>query len=309
MVKLDIVSGFLGAGKTTFIKKILNTCAIAGEKVVLIENEFGDVGIDNEVLRVAGFDIYEISRGCVCCTLKEEFIFTLEQILSQKPDRIVFEPSGIFILSEIFDLFKSPEISETCCLNSVTTIVDGLNFIRHKDGFTFFFQNQIAKASSLVISKTQFLADKELDKIRNKLRKMNDSAEIISINWDDFSPEKIALLLDGNTKYAVNNLWGSTEGCTHKHNLNHFFESLGLSSLKSMDIKELEGILRQLSNYEFGKILRGKGIIKSGNKCFEFSYVEGKYSISETNSCLSGIASFIGRSIQRDKLIAAFEHK
>jgi len=103
MVKFDIISGFLGAGKTTLIKRILNSLDF-NEKVVLIENEFGDVSVDREVLEIEGFEIYDLSNGCVCCKLKGDFIFTLKQILTQKVDRIIFEPSGIFIIGEIFDL-------------------------------------------------------------------------------------------------------------------------------------------------------------------------------------------------------------
>src|SRR5690554_4658519 len=105
-VKMDIVSGFLGSGKTTLIKKILQS--LPEEKIVIIENEYGEIQIDKEVLRVAGFDIYELTNGCVCCSLKEDFCLILRQILEQDVERIIFEPSGIFILSEVFELFKDP---------------------------------------------------------------------------------------------------------------------------------------------------------------------------------------------------------
>lgn len=119
MTKLDVVSDFLGAGKTTLIKKMLAVCAENGESVVLVENEFGEIGIDGPALRMAGVEVYEISKGCVCCSLKGDFTAILKDILSSlKLDRIIFEPSGIFVLDEIFDIMNNPDISRSCFLNT-----------------------------------------------------------------------------------------------------------------------------------------------------------------------------------------------
>lgn len=308
MVKLDIISGFLGAGKTTLIKQILQACIAGKERVVLVENEFGEVSIDSEILRIEGFDVYELSRGCVCCTLKEDFVFTLIQILDQNPDRIIFEPSGIFVLNEIFDLFKNPRISAKCRINSITTVVDGLNFYRQKNNFACFLENQIANASALIISKTQFLNVEEISTLRKDLHQMNAAAEIVSNCWDDLTLPEITLLLDGNTRYALNNSPYSFPAGNHGqiHHHSHGFESLGLRTSRNIEMAELENILKQFAHAEYGQILRGKGIVTSRNSCLEFNYVDGQYSITESKSVRPGIASFIGRGLQRDKLIAAF---
>ncbi|WP_066638717.1 CobW family GTP-binding protein [Desulfolucanica intricata] len=306
MVKLDIVSGFLGAGKTTLIKKILSACTTNKEKVILIENEFGQVSVDSEILRIEGFQIYELSRGCVCCTLRDDFIFTLKQILTQNPVRIIVEPSGIFILGEIFDLFKDPEISSKCYINSVTTVVDGVNYCHQKNSFSSFLENQIANASTLVISKTQFLEPSKIPEIVKELQQVNDTAAITSKNWSNLSVQEILLLLDGNTKYALNNIISSPAAGFQHSRHNHSFETLGLRTTRNIEKPELENILERFKRLEYGHILRGKGFIKANNTNLEFSYVDGKYNITKANSQIPGMVSLIGTGLQRDKLIAAF---
>lgn len=308
MVRLDIVSGFLGAGKTTFIKKVIHACITRHEKIVLIENEFGQISIDSVLLQSQAYHIYELLQGCVCCTLKEEFFNTIKKILRQQPDRIIFEPSGIFIFDEIVDLFKDPEISSECCINSVTTIVDGQNFFSHNNSFTGFFDSQIASASTLILSKTQSMTDKEIQEITQELRRKNDIAAIITKNWDDFLNHEIMLFLDGNIKYALHNLLDDLPGnhLEHAHHAKQGFESVGVRTSRIFDITELEHILKQFSNLQFGNILRGKGIMKTKESCLEFSYVNGQYQIGKTSSPSTGIASFIGMGLEKEKLVAIF---
>lgn len=296
MVKFDIISGFLGSGKTTLIKKILNSLD-SKEKVVLIENEFGDVSVDREVLEIEGFEIYEISNGCVCCKLKEDFIFTLKQILTQKIDRIIFEPSGIFIIGEIFDLFKDPQISAECFINSVTTVVDAQHFFNHIQSYSGFFKSQICSASSLVVSKTQLLLAEEISQIELELRMLNETATILAKDWIELSDEELQGLLDKKTVLMANNI---------EHSLSHDFESMGLRTSRVLKLDKLENILGKCKNGGYGDILRGKGFIKSDNGFLEFQYVDGHYSILESTGVSTGIISFIGRNLQKEQLTEAF---
>ena len=297
MVKFDIISGFLGSGKTTLIKKILNALD-SKEKVVLIENEFGDVSVDHEILEIEGFEIYELSNGCVCCKLKGDFIFTLKQILTQKIDRIIFEPSGIFIIGEIFDLFKDPEISSECYINSITTVVDAQNFINHIQSYSGFFKSQICSASSLVVSKTQYLPAEEIARIELELHMLNETALILAEDWSELTTEELLDLVDQKKVVMVNDI---------THSLHHDFESLGLRTSGILNYEQLEIILEKCKNKNYGNILRGKGFIKSDHGYLEFHYVDGQYSIIESTGVTTGIVSFIGQDLQKDLLAAAFQ--
>ena len=297
MVKFDIISGFLGSGKTTLIRKILNSLD-SNEKVVLIENEFGDVSVDSTVLEIEGFEIYEICNGCVCCKLKGDFIFTLKQILAQKFDRIIFEPSGIFIIGEIFNLLKDPQISSECFINSVTTVVDAQNFSNHIQSYSGFFKSQICSASSLVVSKTQLLMAEEISQIELELRMLNETATILGKDWSELSHEELLGLLDTKTVLMVNDI---------AHSLSHDFESMGLRTSRILELEQLESILKKCKNGGYGNILRGKGFIKSDNGFLEFHYVDGHYSILESTGVSTGIVSFIGRDLQKELLTVAFQ--
>ncbi|TGE33235.1 GTP-binding protein [Desulfosporosinus sp. Sb-LF] len=296
MVKFDIVSGFLGAGKTSLIKKILKSLD-SDEKIVLIENEFGDVNVDREVLDVEGFEVYELSNGCVCCKLKGDFLLTLKQILNQKVDRIIFEPSGIFILGEILDLFKDPEISNKCVINSVTTVVDAQNFSKHIQSYTGFFKSQISCASTLVVSKSQSFEAEELSKLEAELRWLNGTAKIISKNWVNLSNQEITSIVTDNLDYVQ---------YKDAHVSKHGFESVGLKKPRDLYFKELENILKKCKDGFYGNVVRGKGIIKSEQNFLEFNYVDGHYAISESTG-ISEMVSFIGKNLEKETLIAAFQ--
>ncbi len=296
MVKFDIVSGFLGAGKTTFIQKLLKS--LDHEKIILIENEFGEVSVDREVLEIEGFDVYELSNGCVCCKLKGDFLLTLRQILNQGIDRIIFEPSGIFILTEIFEVFKDSQISANCYINSVTTVVDAQNFSNHIQSYSGFYKSQICSASSLVVSKTQHLLAEEISPIELELRMLNETATILTKDWSELSNDEIIGLVDKKPVLMVADI---------EHSLSHDFESMGLRTSRILGLEQLENILEKCNNGGYGNIVRGKGFIKSDNGFLEFQYVDGHYSISESTDISTGIISFIGRDLQKEPLIMAFQ--
>jgi len=302
MVKFDIVSGFLGAGKTTYIKKILPVCKALNEKLVLIENEFGKVSVDTEILRVEGFDVYELTKGCVCCTLKEDFAFTLQEILTQNPQRIIFEPSGIFIIEEIFNLFKRPEIASQCYINSITTIVDGLNYHRQRNYFSRFLEDQIDHASALVISKSQYLNSNELDAIVKDLKTINSSANIVLQNWDELSEAEILMLLECNNLTNVINHSCPNPAHIQSHD-RHAFETIGWPTSRIVKKTELEAILEEFVQGKYGRIVRGKGFLKGKQSTLEFDYVDGQYWVTKSKRVLPGLVSFIGFDLKKDKLM------
>lgn len=298
MVKFDIVSGFLGAGKTTFIKKVLKS--LNNEKLVLIENEFGEVSVDRSVLEIEGFDVYELSNGCVCCKLKGDFLLTLRQILSQDIDRIIFEPSGIFILDEILDVFKDSDISAKCYINTVTTVVDAGNFSKHVQSYSYFFKSQISNATSIVMSKSQFLKPSEVANIAQELRLINENAKIITKDWVDLTPSDILCLINENPKYIIPDV-------TVAHSKGHDFESLGFRPAGIFARRQLESILEKCKNGVYGNILRGKGIIRSLDSFLEFQYTDGAYTISTSKDVTMGVVSFIGSNLQKETLSTIFQ--
>ena len=172
MTKIDIISGFLGAGKTTFIKKLLEE-AISGEQVVLIENEFGEIGIDGGFLKDAGIEIREMNSGCICCSLVGDFGKSLEEVLTKyKPDRIIIEPSGVGKLSDVMKAVVDVSADMEVELNSAVTIVDANKCKMYMKNFGEFFNNQIENAGTIVLSRTD-IADAakiqlDVDMIRGK---------------------------------------------------------------------------------------------------------------------------------------------
>ena len=180
MTKIDIISGFLGAGKTTFIKKLLEE-AISGEQVVLIENEFGQIGIDGGFLRDAGIEIREMNSGCICCSLVGDFGKSLEEVLTKyKPDRVIIEPSGVGKLSDVMKAVRDVAATVDVTLNSAVTIVDASKCRMYMKNFGEFFNNQIENAGTIVLSRTDVTDGAKVQKSVDMIREHNQSAAIVT---------------------------------------------------------------------------------------------------------------------------------
>ena len=190
MTKIDIFSGFLGAGKTTLIKKLIKE-AYAGEKVVLIENEFGEIGIDGGFLADAGIEITEMNSGCICCSLVGDFSKALVKVLEEyNPDRIIIEPSGVGKLSDVIRAAKTAE-EHGATLNCFTTVADVNKCKMYMKNFGEFYNDQIKHASSIVLSHTQSARDEKISECVNLLRQHNESAVIVTTPWDSLDGKDI----------------------------------------------------------------------------------------------------------------------
>ena len=192
MTKIDIFSGFLGAGKTTLIKKLLKE-ALSGEKVVLIENEFGEIGIDGGFMKEAGIQVTEMNSGCICCSLVGDFGKALRQVIDQyHPDRILIEPSGVGKLSDVIRAVEGVEkdIPEAC-MGSFVTVADAGKCRMYVKNFGEFFLNQIEYAGTILLSRTQGMSQEKLEAVVALLREHNAKARIITTPWDDLSGETI----------------------------------------------------------------------------------------------------------------------
>ncbi len=191
MTKIEIISGFLGAGKTTLIKKMLKE-VFAGEKVVLIENEFGEIGIDGGFLKEAGVQITEMNSGCICCSLVGDFGTALKEVIeTYTPDRILIEPSGVGKLSDVTKAVQGVAAHEPVELNSSVTVVDGQKCRMYMKNFGEFFNNQVEHAGTIVISRTQKMTEEKLEACVKMLKEKNPKATVITTPWEELKGEQI----------------------------------------------------------------------------------------------------------------------
>ena len=233
MIKVDIFSGFLGAGKTTLIKKLIEE-AYKGEQVVLIENEFGEIGIDGGFLKDSGVEINEMNSGCICCSLVGDFGKALEQVVEQfHPDRILIEPSGVGKLSDIIQAVENLDLADVQ-LNGFTTIVDAKKAKIYMKNFGEFFNNQVEHASSIILSHTKGMDEEKLTQVVALLREHNPHATIITTDWDALDGKKILAAmekrdtidealhhLEEEQAHAHHHDHDDACGCGHDHDHHH----------------------------------------------------------------------------------------
>ena len=204
MTKIDIISGFLGAGKTTLIKKLLEE-GLKGEKLVLIENEFGEIGIDGGFLKDAGVQITEMNSGCICCSLVGDFGTALKEVIDKyAPDRIIIEPSGVGKLSDVIKAVTDVMESETAdiILNSTTAVVDGLKTKMYMKNFGEFFNNQVESAGTIVISRSQKMPEAKMAECVGLLKEHNPNATIITTPWEDINGLQILAAMEKSGSLA-----------------------------------------------------------------------------------------------------------
>ena len=197
MTKIDIISGFLGAGKTTFIKKMIDE-VFHGQKIVLIENEFGEVGIDGGFLKDSGIQISEMNSGCICCSLVGDFGKNLNEVITKyHPDRILIEPSGVGKLSDVMKSVIDVEKEQDVKLNALVTVVNSLKASKQMKAFGEFFNNQIEFATTVILSRTQNATPEQLEFCVKQIQNLNPKAAVITTDWDKISGEQILKAMEG----------------------------------------------------------------------------------------------------------------
>ena len=326
MTKVDIISGFLGAGKTTFIKLLIEY-VFAGEKLVLIENEFGEIGIDGGFLKDAGIEITEMNSGCICCTLVGDFSKALRKVIEEyHPDRVLIEPSGVGKLSDVSKAIEHVKKEADIEIEGRITIVDGKKAKMYLKNFGEFFKNQVAYANTIVVSRTQMMEDHSIEECVKMLREENKEASIISTSWDKLSKEAIEHALSPDTQ-----LEGIFEeekcpvcshehhhegacGCGHEHHHHHhhhadeIFTSWGQETAHKYTEGELDFLLKALSETEgYGTILRAKGIVEMENGAWkQFDLVPQEYEVRESAADYTGRLCVIGTDLKEDELTKLF---
>ena len=321
-IKVDIISGFLGAGKTTLIKQLFKA-GFSGEKVVLIENEFGEIGIDGTFLKEAGIDIKEINSGCICCSLVGDFSKSMEEVINKfNPDRIIIEPSGVGKLSDIIKAVENLQLG--LVLNIVATVVDGSKCKIYMKNFGEFFNNQVEDAKSIIISKVENLEDEKIIEVYNLVKNKNPHANIILANLPHTDEKKLLEVLEKNaliTEQMKENL--EQEHCYHHHDEEHehcchhhdekghhhdadeIFVSYGFESVRAYSKEELTHILDALKDENVcGLVLRAKGILRASDNdnWYYFDYVSGDYQINEGKEDFIGRFVVIGSKLNKENI-------
>ncbi len=232
MTKIDIISGFLGAGKTTFIKKMIEE-SFKDEQIVLIENEFGEVGIDGGFLKDAGIEITEMNSGCICCSLVGDFGKNLHEVIDKfHPDRILIEPSGVGKLSDVMKSVIDIEKEEDVKLNALVTVVNALKASKQMKAFGEFFNNQIEYATTVILSRSQSATPEQLEFCVKQIQALNEKAAIITTDWSSITGEQILKVIEGQDNLEMKVLAEARhahdeEEHEHEHHHDHKGEEHG----------------------------------------------------------------------------------
>lgn len=313
-VKVDIFSGFLGAGKTTLIKKLANE-GLYKEKTVIIENEFGEVSIDGTLLKETKLQVKEISAGCICCSIAGDFKKALMEIMENySPERIIIEPSGIGKLSEILSAVQNSDMKSRLQLNNVITVVDVMRFDMYINNFGEFYKNQIINARTIVLSRTQSFSEHKLLNIQEVIRRLNSKANIVTTPWKDLSGKKIIEVGDNNLSVneEVNLIKRPYLGGTLKtgriSESRQVFETYGLETPKKFNINWLKDNIVNINDKKmYGKILRAKGIVQTDSgEWIQFDFVPGEFETRKTSSDYSGRLCVIGTELNKINLKKLF---
>lgn len=332
MVKIDIISGFLGAGKTTLIKKLLKE-GFQNEQVVLIENEFGEIGIDGGFLKEAGIEIREMNSGCICCSLVGDFGASLKEVVEKyNPDRIIIEPSGVGKLSDVIKAVQGVQKEVDIALNSYTTVVDAKKCRMYMRNFGEFFNNQVEYAGAIIMSRTDIVDEKKAQEAMELLRSINKKAAIITTPIEKLSGEKLVEVMEhpvsleeemmeeevcpecGHVHEHHHEHHHHDEhecGCGHDHHHHHadeVFTSWGKETIRKYTKEELTGILDSLSgSEEYGVILRAKGMLpcEDGTWIY-FDMVPEETEIREGAPEYTGRLCVIGSKLNEEKLAQLF---
>ena len=346
MAKVDIFSGFLGAGKTTLIKKLIAE-GYDTKNIVLIENEFGEIGVDTGFLRESGIKINEMVAGCICCTLVGDFGKALNEVIEQyDPDRILIEPSGVGKLSDVIIAVQDLD-NDRIELNGFTTVVDAKRYRMYMENFGEFFANQVEHASSIFLSHQQGMSAEELDSIVKDIRKLNATAQIVTTDWDQLSGKKMLEVMESDRtvnaeldklrEEAYEELEAHEHEHEHDHHHHHHHDHEHEHDEHEHhhhdhehhhhhhhghDADEVfDEVGAQTSNKytraeleeiidsldECGEVLRAKGIVENADGGWlEFDYVPGEGEIRDTDAEATGMVAVIGTRLNKEKISGLF---
>ncbi len=339
MTTIDIYSGFLGAGKTTLIKKMIQE-AYCGEQLVLIENEFGEIGIDGGFLQDAGINITEMNSGCICCSLVGDFGKALTQVIEQyHPDRIVIEPSGVGKLSDVVAAVEKVTDAEVILGNTVA-VVDAGKVKVYMKNFGEFYNNQVETAGTIILSRTDAIPQTKLDAAVELLRQHNEDAALVTTPWHELTGAQLLEAMQGNAsvKKDLEELvhehhhhhHDHEEGCCcghhghehhhhdhdghcscghdhHHHHADEVFTSWGVETAKKFTVDGIKTALKALDSGAYGMVLRAKGIVACADGGWiHFDYVPEEENVRMGSAAVVGKLCVIGSGLDDAAVAALF---
>ena len=346
MTKVDIFSGFLGAGKTTLIRKLIEE-AYGTDKIVLIENEFGEIGVDKGFLQNTGIEINQMNAGCICCTLVGDFGKALNEVIEKyNPERILIEPSGVGKLSDVIIAVQDLK-NDKIELNGFTTVVDATKAEMYMSNFGEFYENQVEHASSIILSHTAGMSQEDIDKCIALLREHNKEASIVTTDWKEIDGAKILEIMEQKKTLSAEldrlreEAYREQEAheaehhhdhehhhhhddeehecCGHGHHHHHHhghghhadevFDEMGVETAHRFSRGQLERALAGLMDSEqCGQVLRAKGFVAgTEGEWYEFDYIPGEPEVRTAGEAeTTGVICVIGVGLNKDKIKELF---
>ena len=342
MTKVDIFSGFLGAGKTTLIRKLIEE-AYGTDKIVLIENEFGEIGVDKGFLQNTGIEINQMNAGCICCTLVGDFGKALNEVIEKyNPERILIEPSGVGKLSDVIIAVQDLK-NDKIELNGFTTVVDATKADMYMSNFGEFYENQVEHASSIILSHTAGMSQDDIDKCIALLREHNKEASIVTTDWKEIDGSKILEIMEQKKTLSAeldrlreeayreqaehhhhdhehhHHDDDEHECCGHGHHHHHHhghghhadevFDEMGVETAHRFSRGQLEQALAGLMDSEqCGQVLRAKGFVAgTEGEWYEFDYIPGEPEVRTAGEAeTTGVICVIGVGLKKDKIKELF---
>jgi G3E family GTPase len=319
---IDIISGFLGAGKTTLIQKILSEKP-KDEVVALIENEFGDVGIDGDLVKGDGVEVREIYSGCICCTLVGHFERALSELIDKyHPMRIIIEPSGIAKLSDVLRACETSLARGDVRLGMCLVVVNALNYDMYMKNWPEFFLNQISFARTVVLSRAQNASSEVLERVFSDIARINPDANIITTPWFRIKAETIvraaerdaasSLVHELMEELSAHHHHHEEEGRAcgvheHGHDADEVFDVWGLETPRRYAAADIEAALGALEDGRYGIVLRAKGIVQTGDgQWTQFDFVPGETALTARDADYTGRICVIGQNLNKPALAALF---
>ena len=343
MTKIDIFSGFLGAGKTTLIKKMISE-AYKGEKIVLIENEFGEIGIDGGFLQEAGINITEMNSGCICCSLVGDFGKALTQVIADyAPDRILIEPSGVGKLSDVIAAVKKVT-NEEVILGFTVAVVDAGKVKVYTRNFGEFYNNQVETAGTIILSRTDSIPQQKLDTAVTMLRERNPHATIVTTPWNELDGSQLLEAMEGKHSLAADmeelehehhhehcscghdhhehhhdehcscghDHHQHDEHCScghdhHHHHADEVFTAWGVETARKFTVEQINTALEALESGDYGFVLRAKGIVPCADGGWiHFDYVPGEENVRMGAASVTGKLCVIGSQLNESGVATVF---
>ncbi|SHH43780.1 CobW family GTP-binding protein [Clostridium grantii] len=309
--KVDIISGFLGVGKTMLIKKLIKD-ALGSEKIVIIENEFGEIGIDGNSFLENNVQVKEMTSGCICCSFKNNFKKALLEVIDvYNPDRIIIEPTGVAKLSDILKILENESIKDKITVNMILTVINPEKHGLYLNTFGNFYKNQIIYAKTLIFSRAQNFSKENLERFALSIKELNSKANLITSPWNHIEGDLILRmcenisedLLFSNPRLSKSSKINSIS-TSKPIKASDIFDSLSIKTSKFFSEKYLEELFYGFNKENHcGFIIRAKGIVQvSENKWIQFDYVPGEFNIIDSTYFDTGKIVIIGENLNKNKL-------